>query len=54
MTDSVKQAAQWLATTPEEAKPRPVIPFLKSRFGLTAIEAVQAITESKLIKATVR
>lgn len=51
MTDSVKQAARWLATTPHSQKPHPVIPYLRKRFGLSAVEAIQAIEESNLIKA---
>lgn len=51
MSDPVKRAAIWLATTPNAAKPRPVIPYLREQFGLTAVEAVQAITESNLIRA---
>lgn len=53
MTDitHVKRAAIWLATTPDRAKPRPVIPHLKTRFGLSNAEAVKAIEESNLIKA---
>ncbi|WP_194285859.1 hypothetical protein [Brucella sp. 2280] len=50
-TSHVKHAAIWLATTPDLAKPRPVIPYLKSRFGLNNAEAVKAIEESNLIKA---
>ncbi len=50
-TSQVQQAAVWLATTPDAAKPRPVIPHLKSQFGLNAAEAVKAIEESNLIKA---
>ena len=50
MPDTVKRAAVWLATTPDAAKPRPVIPYLREHFGLSAVEAVRAITESNLIK----
>ncbi|WP_192800274.1 hypothetical protein [Brucella anthropi] len=51
MGDPVKQAAIWLATTPDAKKPRPIIPFIKSKFGLSAVEAIRAIEESNLIKA---
>lgn len=51
MTDPVKQAAIWLATTPDAKKPRPVIPFIKSKFGLSVVEAIRAIEENNLIKA---
>ncbi|GGA81286.1 hypothetical protein GCM10011491_05710 [Brucella endophytica] len=51
MTEPVNQAAIWLATTPDTAKPRPVIPYLRKQFGLSPVEAVKAIKESHLIKA---
>jgi len=51
MTEAMKEAARWLATTPNAAKPRPVIPYLREQFGLSAVEAIQAITESNLIRA---
>lgn len=51
MTDPVKRAALWLATTPNAAKPRPVMPYLREHFGLSAVEAVRANTESNLIRA---
>lgn len=47
----LNEAAVWLATTPESAKPRPVIAHLKKQFGLTPLEAVKAIEESNLIRA---
>lgn len=38
---AVEQAAQWLA---EEQQPPPaIIPALRSRFGLSAVEACEAI-----------
>ncbi|ARY23920.1 hypothetical protein [Brucella melitensis] len=51
MSDSVKQAARRLAMTPYVQKPHPVIPYLRMQFGLSAVEAIQAIEESNLIKA---
>ena len=47
----VIQAALWLATTPDNEKPHPLIPELRQRFALTAVEACAAITETNLIKA---
>lgn len=38
---AVEQAAIWLAEQREP--PHPVVPALKERFGLTAIEACEAI-----------
>lgn len=51
LSPQVRKAAIWLATTPDKAKPRPVIPHLLQAYGLTAPQAVEAITESNLIKA---
>lgn len=36
----VEQAAQWLAD--QANPPRPIVPALKSRFGLSAIECCEA------------
>lgn len=47
----VIEAATWLATTPDSMKPHPIIPHLRRRFALTALEASQAIVEARLIKA---
>jgi hypothetical protein len=50
-TAAIGEAAAWLATTPAEARPRPIIPGLQERFGLTAAEACAACREAALIKA---
>ncbi|MEN5278184.1 hypothetical protein ABE527_14685 [Brucella sp. TWI432] len=47
----VVEAAQWLATTPDHEKPHPVMEGLRQRFGLTVLEASQAATEARLIRA---
>lgn len=47
----VIEAAQWLATTPDSEKPHPVMEGLRQRFGLTILEATQAATEARLIRA---
>nr|WP_209848685.1 hypothetical protein [Rhizobium herbae] len=39
-TASVEVAARWLALEP--SPPRPVVPALKERFGLTALQACEA------------
>lgn len=39
-SETVIQAAQWLAD--ERQSPQPVIPILRQRFGLTALEACEA------------
>ncbi|TIP87076.1 MAG: hypothetical protein E5X58_31125 [Mesorhizobium sp.] len=48
--DPVVSAAQWLATGAAD-KTKAVIPQIRSRFNLSAIEAVAAIRESNLILA---
>ncbi len=47
----VIEAATWLATTPDHSRPRPIIPELRQRFGLTVLEATEAAAESVLIQA---
>lgn len=39
-TAAVEEAAQWLAD--EQSPPEPLIPTLRSRFGLSALEATEA------------
>lgn len=38
--EAVTIAAQWLAS--EQTPPRPIIPTLRQRFGLSALEATEA------------
>lgn len=45
------EAALWLAHTPINQRPAPLIPALRHRFGLSAQEACEAIAEMKLIHA---
>jgi hypothetical protein len=45
---AIDQAAAWLAT--EDHPPSPIIPTLRRRFGLSAIEACTAITEAEAIR----
>lgn len=47
----VQTAALWLATTPDHEKQRPVMPALRQRFALTALEASLAMAEAALIRA---
>lgn len=42
--ETVRTAADWLAT--QERKPTPIVPALRSRFGLSPLEAVVAIREA--------
>lgn len=45
-TAAIDLAAAYLAETPVHARPQPLIPALRSRFGLTPLEACQAIRDS--------
>jgi len=45
---AIDEAARWLATEPN--LPRPIVPSLQKRFGLTAAEACAAIREAGLIR----
>ena len=47
----VDEAAKWLASTPWEQRPHPLVPGIRSRFGLSVLEAVQAIKEARLFRA---
>lgn len=53
-SETIREAALWLATTPDHAKPRPIIPELRKRFGLSAREACAAISEACLIRGGVQ
>ncbi len=44
------QAARWLAETPVVDHPRPIIPYLRKTYGLTAKEACEAIRQSEQIR----
>jgi hypothetical protein len=46
----VSLAAKWLATGSAD-KSKAVVPQLKERFGLTALQAVEAMRESNLMLA---
>jgi hypothetical protein len=48
---AIEEAARWLATTPRHQRPRPIVPSLRQRFGLSAAEACEAIREARLIAA---
>ena len=45
MTAKVDEAAVWLAAHWWKAE-RPLVPFLRKRFGLTPLEAIQSMRES--------
>jgi len=46
--DSVSAAAAWLASTPWHLRPRPIVPALRRRFGLSVYEAIEAIRAATL------
>jgi hypothetical protein len=49
--DAIGEAAQFLATTPLHERPKPLVPALKTKFGLSALGTCQAIRESRSIRA---
>ncbi|WP_367715136.1 hypothetical protein AB2N04_14640 [Nitratireductor sp. GISD-1A_MAKvit] len=49
-TEAIREAALWLATTPDHMKPHPIVPELQKRFGLSAREACAAVAEACLIR----
>lgn len=48
---AIEEAARWLATVAPHERPSPIVPALRSRFGLTALEATEACREAALIRA---
>ncbi|TIP06635.1 MAG: hypothetical protein E5X72_00015 [Mesorhizobium sp.] len=48
--NAVDRAATWLATGGAD-RTKATVPQVRERFGLSALQAVQAIRESHLIKA---
>lgn len=54
MTDrskAIAKAASWLATTPPEKRPHPIIPHLRKAYDLTPLQAVEAVRKAELIRA---
>lgn len=49
----VEVAVQWLVDTPRHERPGPVIPLLRTRFGLSPSQAVEVIREYNLRVARV-
>lgn len=48
--DIVADAANWLATGSAD-RTKALVPQLQDRFGLTALQAIQAMRESRLVLA---
>ncbi|MES0135619.1 hypothetical protein NKJ88_11785 [Mesorhizobium sp. M0016] len=49
LSDKADEAAVWLAANWFKAE-RPLVPFLRKRFGLSAAEAVESMRESARIR----
>jgi len=50
--EAVTEAALWLAA--EATVPSPVVPTLRTRFGLTAVEACRAAAEASKMRGAAR
>ena len=48
-TAAISEVARWLASIPVERRPRPIVDMIRRRFGLTAWQACQAISEANQI-----
>lgn len=48
--DAITSAAEWLVATPQVERPCPIMLHIRWTYGLSAIEAVQAIREAKAIQ----
>jgi hypothetical protein len=46
-TAAISVAAEWLASTPQSDRPHPIVPHLQKTFGLSALEAIEAIREAR-------
>lgn len=47
---AIDEAAAWLAARPPHHHPRPIVPELRKLFGLTAVEACEAIRQANEIR----
>lgn len=48
---AIDEAARYLVAVPPEERPRPLVPALREMFGLTPVEACQAIAESHRLRS---
>lgn len=48
---AVHDAAEWLASTSMDKRPRPIVPAMRTQFDLSAPEAIRAIRAACLIQA---
>ena len=51
---SVLKAALWLASTPVAEVPRPLVPHLRRKFDLSALNAVDVIRRAETMRREVR
>lgn len=47
MSEQMQTAIQWLASVPHGSRPRPLIPFLKQQFELSALQAIEVINTAR-------
>lgn len=52
--DAIGAAAHFLVETPLEERLRPTVPLLRERFGLSPVQAVEAIREADRLRKEVR
>jgi hypothetical protein len=43
---AIEEAARYLAAVPPTERPKPLLPALREMFGLTSVEACEAIRQS--------
>lgn len=48
-TAAIDEAGRWFADNRERC-PKPIVPFLRERFGLTAVEACEALQVARRIE----
>lgn len=51
-SEAVEEAARFLASTPPDARPKPLVPALREMFDLSALEACEAIKLSHALPET--
>lgn len=52
--DAIDAAAHFLVETPLEKRLRPTVPLLRDRFGLNAVQAVEAIRAADHLRKEAR
>lgn len=51
MTPETLQAAQWLLSH-RDRRPNPIVPTIRRQFGLTTVQAIDAIREANRLRAS--